>query len=70
MSTLKGNRLWKIITSPSRMMLTVAAVIILISLVRQFTGVDDITSPGAAGATIRFTIPILMAGLGGLWAER
>jgi general nucleoside transport system permease protein len=65
-----GNRLWKIITSPSRMMLTVAAVIIMISLVRQFTGISDITSPGAAGATIRFTIPILMAGLGGLWAER
>jgi general nucleoside transport system permease protein len=52
------------------MMLTVAAVIIMISLVRQFTGISDITSPGAAGATIRFTIPILMAGLGGLWAER
>jgi len=51
-------------------MLTVAAVIIMISLVRQFTGISDITSPGAAGATIRFTIPILMAGLGGLWAER
>jgi simple sugar transport system permease protein len=65
-----GNRLWKIITSPSRMMLTVGAVIIMISLVRQFTGISDITSPGAAGATIRFTIPILMAGLGGLWAER
>ena len=65
-----GNRLWKIITSPSRMMLTVGAVIIMISLVRQYTGISDITSPGAAGATIRFTIPILMAGLGGLWAER
>lgn len=51
-------------------MLTVGAVIIMISLVRQFTGISDITSPGAAGATIRFTIPILMAGLGGLWAER
>jgi len=51
-------------------MFTVGAVIIMISLVRQYTGISDITSPGAAGATIRFTIPILMAGLGGLWAER
>ena len=51
-------------------MLTVGAVTIMISLVRQYTGISDITSPGAAGATIRFTIPILMAGLGGLWAER
>lgn len=70
MSTLKENRLWRIITSPSRMMLTVAGVVILVSVVRQFTGISDITSPGAAGATIRFTIPLLMAGLGGLWAER
>ena len=70
MKNTLGNRLWKIITSPSRMMLTVGAVIIMISLVRQYTGISDITSPGAAGATIRFTIPILMAGLGGLWAER
>ena len=61
-----GNRLWKIITSPSRMMLTVGAVIIMISLVRQFTGISDITSPGAAGATLRFTITLFMAGLGGL----
>ena len=52
------------------MLITVSAVIILISLIRHFTGADDITSPGATGATIRFTIPILMAGLGGLWAER
>jgi len=70
MKNTLGNRLWKIITSPSRMMLTVGAVTIMISLVRQYTGISDITSPGAAGATIRFTIPILMAGLGGLWAER
>lgn len=51
-------------------MLTVSGVIILISVVREYTGINDITSPGAAGATIRFTIPLLMAGLGGLWAER
>ena len=70
MSALKESRLWRILTSPSRMMITVSAVIILISVVRQFTGINDITSPGATGATIRFTIPLLMAGLGGLWAER
>lgn len=70
MSTYRQSRLWRIITSPSRMMITGASVFIVISLVAKFTGVSDITSPGAAGATIRFTIPILMAGLGGLWAER
>jgi simple sugar transport system permease protein len=34
------------------------------------TGATDITSPGTSGATLRFAIPLLMAGLGGLWAER
>ncbi|MCD4533531.1 ABC transporter permease [Nocardioides sp. cx-169] len=30
----------------------------------------DLTSAGLAGATLRFSVPILLAGLGGLWAER
>lgn len=30
----------------------------------------DLTSEGLAGATLRFASPILLAGLGGMWAER
>ncbi|HEX7096076.1 MAG TPA: ABC transporter permease [Acidimicrobiales bacterium] len=31
---------------------------------------DDIMSSGTAGSTLRFAVPILLAGLGGIWAER
>jgi simple sugar transport system permease protein len=61
---------WRIITSPARSMLVGVVVLFIISVIRQFTGVNDLTSSGAMTATIRFTIPILMAALGGLWAER
>ncbi len=39
-------------------------------MVESITGSIDISSPGTSGATLRFAIPLLMAGLGGLWAER
>ena len=48
----------------------IAALFFIISAVEVVTGSVDITSPGTSGATLRFAIPLLMAGLGGLWAER
>ena len=56
--------------SPARITLVVAALFFIISLVERLTGATDISSPGTSGATLRFAIPLLMAGLGGLWAER
>lgn len=56
--------------SPARITLLVAALFFIISLVESLTGATDISSPGTSGATLRFAIPLLMAGLGGLWAER
>ena len=56
--------------SPARITLLVAALFLIISLVESLTGATDISSPGTSGATLRFAIPLLMAGLGGLWAER
>jgi ABC-type uncharacterized transport system permease subunit len=44
--------------------------IALVSLVRIVTDTNDLTSPGTIRAAIIATCPILMAGLGGLWAER
>jgi simple sugar transport system permease protein len=70
MSNLKNNFIWRIITSPAKSALLGAGIFVIFSLVRTITGVDDITSAGAIGATIRFTLPIMMAALGGLWAER
>lgn len=44
--------------------------IALVSLVRIVTDTNDLTSTGTIRAAIIATCPILMAGLGGLWAER
>ena len=40
------------------------------SITRVWTGYDDLTSSGTIGAALRLTVPILLAGLAGLWAER
>ncbi|KAB8197778.1 ABC transporter permease [Nonomuraea phyllanthi] len=48
----------------------VAALILLMSLVRVVTGEDDITSSGTFGAALMLSVPIGLAGLGGLWSER
>ena len=44
--------------------------LVLFSLVRSITGTNDITSVGQVGAAISVAVPILLAGLGGLWSER
>jgi simple sugar transport system permease protein len=56
--------------SPARITLMIAGLFFILALVENLTGATDITSPGTSGATLRFAIPLLMAGLGGLWAER
>ena len=50
--------------------LVVLAGIAVVSLVRIVSDTDDISSPGTIRAAIIATCPILMAALGGLWAER
>lgn len=59
-----------LVSSPARIAILVAIVLLILSLVEKVTGSTDISSPGTSGATLRFAIPLLMAGLGGLWAER
>jgi simple sugar transport system permease protein len=51
-------------------LLAVAAMLVLVSIVRLITDANDITSSGTTGAALRLAVPIGMAGLGGLWAER
>jgi ABC-type uncharacterized transport system permease subunit len=41
-----------------------------LSLLRVVTGADDLDSTGALRAALTASVPIAMAGLGGLWAER
>ena len=56
--------------SPALITLMIAGLFFILALVESLTGATDISSPGTSGATLRFAIPLLMAGLGGLWAER
>ncbi|MGY0060964.1 ABC transporter permease [Streptomyces sp. LZ34] len=51
-------------------LLIVAGAIVLVSAVRMITGADDITSVGQVSGALELAIPIGLAGLGGLWAER
>jgi general nucleoside transport system permease protein len=51
-------------------MIITAVVVILLSLVRAVTGATDLTSSGTIGAALRLAVPIGLAGLGGLFAER
>ncbi|TYB59856.1 ABC transporter permease [Nonomuraea sp. PA05] len=48
----------------------VAALILVMSLVRVVSGETDITSSGTFAAALLLAVPIGLAGLGGLWAER
>ncbi|KGA20233.1 hypothetical protein GM51_5490 [freshwater metagenome] len=66
----KKSKAKKFFTSPARITIAIAGLFFIVSLVEWITGATDITSPGTSGATLRFAIPLLMAGLGGLWAER
>ncbi|CAM5420782.1 ABC transporter permease [Streptomyces tanashiensis] len=38
--------------------------------VRVVSGADDLTSVGQISGALQLAVPIAMAGLGGLWAER
>jgi simple sugar transport system permease protein len=44
--------------------------LLLLSISRAVTDANDLTSSGAFGAALRLGVPVLLAGLGGLYAER
>jgi simple sugar transport system permease protein len=61
----KGRRL-----EARRILYLLGLVILMLSAVRWFTGASDLTSSNTYGAALRLAVPILLAGLGGLYAER
>lgn len=57
--------------TPATRLLTAGAIVLgLLSLTRVITDADDLTSSGTMATTIRLAVPILLAGLAGLYAER
>jgi simple sugar transport system permease protein len=64
-SVKRGKRL-----SPMVYVLIAVASLLLLSLVRVLAGARDLTSAGTVQAAITAAVPLAMAGLAGLWAER
>lgn len=50
--------------------LALAAILVVLSAIRLITGQGDIASSGTLGAALAWAMPLALAGLGGLWAER
>ena len=64
------SRSWLPDSIAVRTLLALVALVALLSLVRVITGADDLTSSGTVAAALALSIPLAMAGLGGLWSER
>jgi ABC-type uncharacterized transport system permease subunit len=56
--------------SPWWVLVAVAAVLFVLSVLESITGAGDLASSGTMRATLIATMPIALAGLGGLWSER
>jgi ABC-type uncharacterized transport system permease subunit len=56
--------------SPWWILIGLAGVLLLLSLLQLVTGAGDLASSGTLRATLIATMPIALAGLGGLWSER
>ena len=56
--------------SATRLILATLVGLVLISLTRELTDEPGLTTGGALGAAINAAMPIMLAGLGGLWSER
>ena len=53
-----------------RLLVAIFGALAIISSVRLWTDQDGLTSSGTVGTALRLTVPILLAGMAGLWAER
>ncbi len=53
-----------------RLLLLASAVLLLGGVVARATSAQELTSSGTFGAAFRFAMPVMLAGLGGLYAER
>lgn len=56
--------------TPVRWMVLTTAGILVLAIIQWFTDSDKLTAGTTAGAMLRWAVPIMLAGLGGLFAER
>ena len=54
----------------TRWALLAFVALVLVSIARQVSGAGQVTSVGTFQAMLEYAVPIALAGLGGLWAER
>jgi ABC-type uncharacterized transport system permease subunit len=54
----------------TKLLLNATYLLILLSIIRVITGANDLTSVGTASAALLLSVPIVLAGLGGLFSER
>src|SRR4051795_11317096 len=54
----------------ARLMLMASVGLVIASITRLVSGHDQLTSSIAMGGAINAAMPIMLAGLGGLWSER
>ena len=60
----------KTFTGPKKIYAIVFGVVFTLSVIRLVTGASDLTSVGTASAALLLSVPIVLAGLGGLFSER
>ena len=62
--------MFKFNSKPARLVFYAFALVFSLSTIRIITGASDLTSVGTASSALLLSIPIAMAGLGGLFSER
>ncbi len=54
----------------TKLLINATLLILVVSIIRLITGANDLTSVGTASAALLLSVPIVLAGLGGLFSER
>ena len=54
----------------TKLLINATYLLLLLSIIRLITGATDLTSVGTASAALLLSVPIVLAGLGGLFSER
>ena len=69
-SANKRVAMWQNWSQGQKFLVIALGMFFLLSMVRALTDADSLTSSATMGTTLRLAVPILLAGLAGLYAER